>query len=212
MANTTIELKQSGSTGNTPSLGALANGELAINYADGILYYKTATGTLGSIRTTQPSGLSSEVQFNDGGSFGTDANFTFNKSTDILTVAGGVVAAGINVAPAITSNAAYSAAAYGFANTINVKVDSAFAFANTVNVTADSAFTKANAANVLAQAAFNKANTDFTGISVTPGTYGNASAIPSVTVDANGRISAVTTQTFTAATIADVLALSIALG
>jgi hypothetical protein len=212
MANTVIALRQSGATGNTPSLGVLANGELSLNYADSILYFKTAANTLGSIRTTQPAGLTTEVQFNDAGSFGTDSNFTFNKTNDILTVVGGVIAAGINVAPAITSNAAYSAAAYGFANTVNVKVDSAFAFANTVNIKTDAAFTKANAANVLAQAAFNQANTDFTGISVTPGTYGNASAIPSVTVDANGRISAVTTESFTAATIADVLALSIALG
>jgi hypothetical protein len=212
MANTRIELKQSGSTGNTPSLVGLANGELAINYADGILYYKTATGTLGSIRTTQPSGLTTEVQFNDGGSFGTDANFTFNKSTDILTVAGGVIAAGINVAPAITSNAAYSAAAYAQANAANVLAQAAFNQANTANITADAAFTRANAANVLAQAAFNQANTDFTNISVTPGSYGNVSAIPTITVDANGRVKAVTTNTITAATIADVLALSIALG
>jgi hypothetical protein len=212
MANTVIALRQSGATGNTPSLGVLANGELSLNFADSILYFKTAANTLGSIRTTQPAGLTTEIQFNDAGSFGTDSNFTFNKTNDILTVVGGVIAAGINVAPAITSNATYSAAAFAFANTVNVKVDSAFAFANTVNIKTDAAFTKANAANVLAQAAFNQANTDFTGISVTPGTYGNASAIPSVTVDANGRISAVTTESFTAATIADVLALSIALG
>jgi hypothetical protein len=212
MPNTVIAIRQSGTTGNTPSLGVLANGELSLNYADSILYFKTAANTLGSIRTTQPAGLTTEIQFNDAGSFGTDSNFTFNKTNDILTVVGGVIAAGINVAPAITSNATYSAAAFAFANTVNVKVDSAFAFANTVNIKTDAAFTKANAANVLAQAAFNQANTDFTGISVTPGTYGNASAIPSVTVDANGRISAVTTESFTAATIADVLALSIALG
>jgi len=62
------------------------------------------------------------------------------------------------------------------------------------------------------QAAFDKANTDTTNISVTPGIYGNSSAIPSITVAANGRISAITTESFTAASIADVLALSIALG
>lgn len=173
MANTTIALRQSGATGNTPSLGVLANGELSINYADGIIYYKTSSNTLGSIRTTQPAGLTTEVQFNDAGSFGTDSNFTYNKTTDILTVVGGVIAAGINVAPAISSNAAYSISAYGFANTINIKVDSAYAFSNTVNIKVDSAytfantvniktdaaFTKANSSNVLAQAAFDKANT-----------------------------------------------------
>jgi len=158
MPNTTIELRSSGSTGNTPSLGVLANGELAINRADGILYYKSSSNTLGSIRTTQPAGLTTEVQFNDAGSFGTDANFTFNKSTDILTVVGGVIAAGTNVAPALAANAAYSAAAFALANTANITADASFSKANTANITADASFSKANAANVLAQAAFDKAN------------------------------------------------------
>jgi hypothetical protein len=144
MANTTIALRQSGATGNTPSLGVLANGELSINYADSILYFKTASNTLGSIRTTQPAGLTTEVQFNDAGSFGTDVNFTYNKTTDILTVGGGVIAAGINVAPAISSNATYA--------------NAAFSKANTANVTAEAAFSKANSANIIAQAAFDKAN------------------------------------------------------
>lgn len=81
---------------------------------------------------------------------------------------------------------------------------------------ANAAFDKANSANVLAQAAYNTANTanstDYTTISVTSGTYGNSSAIPQVTVDANGRVSAITTQTFSAASVGDILALSIALG
>lgn len=81
MANTTIALRQSGATGNTPSLGVLANGELSLNYADSILYFKTASNTLGSIRTTQPAGLTTEIQFNDAGSFGSNTGLTFNKST-----------------------------------------------------------------------------------------------------------------------------------
>lgn len=44
MANTTIALKKSGTPAAAPSV--LANGELAINYADGILYYKNATGQI----------------------------------------------------------------------------------------------------------------------------------------------------------------------
>jgi len=86
MPNTVIAIRQSGGTGNTPSLGVLANGEVALNYADGILYYKTTANTLGSIRTTQPSGLNQEVQFNDSGSFGGNSAFTFNKSLATLNV------------------------------------------------------------------------------------------------------------------------------
>lgn len=86
MANTVIAIRSSGVTGNTPSLGVLANGELSLNFADGILYYKSSSNTLGSIRTTAVSGLTTEVQFNDAGSFGANANFTFNKTLATLNV------------------------------------------------------------------------------------------------------------------------------
>ena len=87
MANTVIALRSSGVASNTPSLGVLANGELSLNFADGILYYKSSSNTLGSIRTTAVSGLITEVQFNDAGSFGANANFTFNKTIATLNVA-----------------------------------------------------------------------------------------------------------------------------
>ena len=188
MANTTIALRQSGATGNTPSLGVLANGELSINYADGIIYYKTAANALGSIRTTQPAGLTTEVQFNDAGSFGTDSNFTYNKSTDILTVGGGVIVAGINVAPALIANAAIAQGGFDKANTANITADASFTKANVANVLAQAAFDKANTGNVLAQSAFDKANT--------------------ANVLAQNAYNAANS----AATIADILALSIALG
>ena len=86
MANTVIALRSSGVASNTPSLGVLANGELSINFADGILYYKSSSNTLGSIRTTAVAGLTTEVQFNDAGSFGANANFTFNKTLATLNV------------------------------------------------------------------------------------------------------------------------------
>ena len=86
MANTVIAIRSSGVTGNTPSLGVLANGELSLNFADGILYYKSSSNTLGSIRTTAVSGLTTEVQFNDAGSFGANSNFTFNKTLATLNV------------------------------------------------------------------------------------------------------------------------------
>jgi hypothetical protein len=85
MANTVISLRSSGVSSNTPSLGVLANGELSLNFADGILYYKTAANALGSIRTTQVTGLNKEIQFNDSGSFGSNASLTFDKANTTLT-------------------------------------------------------------------------------------------------------------------------------
>jgi hypothetical protein len=87
MPNTVIAIRSSATPAGTPSLGVLANGELAINYADGILYYKTAANTLGTIGGGgTPGGLTTEVQFNDAGSFGGNANFTFNKTIATLNV------------------------------------------------------------------------------------------------------------------------------
>lgn len=95
MPNTVIAIRQSGEIGNTPSLGVLANGELALNYADGILYYKTASNTLGTILTSTPGGLDTEIQFNDSGSFGGDSGFTYNKTTRTVTVTGNLTAANV---------------------------------------------------------------------------------------------------------------------
>jgi len=50
MANTTIQLKKSATPTSAPA--ALANGELAINYADGKLYYKNLTGQIVSFNST----------------------------------------------------------------------------------------------------------------------------------------------------------------
>jgi plastocyanin len=103
MSNTVIAIRQSGETSNTPSLGVLANGELALNFADGILYYKTSSNTLGSILTATPGGLDTEVQFNDGGSFGGDSSFTYNKTTNTLTI-DNVTTGGLNVAPTLQAS------------------------------------------------------------------------------------------------------------
>ena len=44
MANTVIALKKSATPGNSPS--ALSNGEIALNYADGKIFYKNSTGSI----------------------------------------------------------------------------------------------------------------------------------------------------------------------
>ena len=46
---TSIKLKKSSVSGRVPSPGDLDYGELAINYADGILYFKNSTNVVGSI-------------------------------------------------------------------------------------------------------------------------------------------------------------------
>ena len=198
MANTTISLRSSGVASNTPSLGILANGELSLNFADGIIYYKTAANALGSIRTTQTAGLNKEIQFNDSGSFGANAALTFDKANTTLTTnnfvantitagtgAGGIIA-GANVI---------------YANTF---------VANTGGYVQFSDGSKQYSANAgsttLAQAAFDKANTDATSISATAGVYGNSTYVPVITLAANGRISSITNTAISGGTSIDSVA------
>lgn len=85
MANTVIQIKGSGVTGNVPS--TLQPGELAINYVDGKLFYgnQTNTPTLFDV-ITEPAGLNGELQFNDSGSFGATANVRYDSTTNQLIV------------------------------------------------------------------------------------------------------------------------------
>ena len=70
--------------------------------------------------------------------------------------------------------------------------NAAFIQANTPSYTANSAASYANAA-------FTQANTDVTGITISAGTYGNATVYPTLTLAANGRVTAVGTASATIA-------------
>lgn len=85
MSNTVIQLKYSTSSGNTPT--TLEYGELAINLADGKLFYKDSNNQIEFIENFQgPAGLNGEIQFNDSGNLGTDAGFSYDKSNNVLSV------------------------------------------------------------------------------------------------------------------------------
>lgn len=71
--------------------------------------------------------------------------------------------------------------AFDKANSANVLAQGSYDYANTVNTYAQAAFAKANT----------NANTDFTGISVTAGTYGSNTIVPIITLSANGRVESV---------------------
>lgn len=219
MANTVIALRSSGVASNVPDVGSLANGEVAINFADGILYYKTDTGTLGTIQTTQPGGLTTEVQFNDAGSFGGDSGFTYNKTTDTLTVSGGVVSGGINLTPTLTSAYDHANGAFDKANqsaqlaftTVTANGTSLVADSNndTLTITANTA----NGIQVLGNATTDTLDLGLRLTGVTPGTYGNSNTILTLTIDQFGRITQVTSNTVTAVeTDPFALAFAIALG
>ena len=77
-----------GATGATGYIGT--TGATGVTGNDGAT---GATGTIGSTGATGPvAGSNTQVIFNDAGAAGASANLTFDKTTNILTVAGNIIA------------------------------------------------------------------------------------------------------------------------
>jgi len=178
MANTTLQIRHSTVAGNTPS--SLANGEIAINSRDGVLYYSTPSGAVTSLSASSgPAGLNKEIQFNDSGSLGGNNKLTFDKTTGELVV-NGTVRANIFSDDGVdlydfsnrafnTANAAFLAANTGGAGTDTYArntANAAFLQANTPSGVANSASIYANGAFAAANTADSKA--------VSAGNYANA--------------------------------------
>ena len=95
---TPILIYASGTATNVPlaaNLTSSASGaELALNYADGKLFYKDSGGTVkvlaGSGGSGVVAGSNTQIQFNNSGVFGASANLTWNGST--LAVTGNLTA------------------------------------------------------------------------------------------------------------------------
>lgn len=120
MANqTTIALKNSGTAGNTPGAATnLAYGELAINYADGNLFYRTAADALATFKLIVP-GIDKDVIINDGGVYGTSSGLTFDKATANLAVTNTVTTRTLNLNNVVNE----TIGTYTTANTNTVTID-----------------------------------------------------------------------------------------
>lgn len=110
----------SSNTGSYPSNSGVLTHTTSTTYA-GIRYDANAgawevssnTDSTGLTGTWSPlstggaiGGANTDVQFNDGGFFGGNSNFTFDKATSKVTVTGQMVLGNINTTPSATSNAA----------------------------------------------------------------------------------------------------------
>ena len=130
MSNTAIQLKKSGVTGNTPS--TLSFGEVALNYADGKLFYKNGLGGTSFI-TNQFSfdtinannSLVLASGYSDTLSLVAGNNITISTNTTTKTITFNATSGG-DVAPAFEkANAAYihANAAFDKANTGTTLLD-----------------------------------------------------------------------------------------
>ena len=150
MANTTVQLKKSGVTGNVPP--SLSYGELALNYADGKLFYKASNGSIASI-STSPA---------------TDSFATINANSSLILATSPYDT--LSILPG--NNITISTDTFNKRITINSTAisggDSTDQFARD----------KANSANVLAQAAFDQANTGAGTYTITGGQYIDHGWIP----------------------------------
>ena len=118
---TPISIYYSATTTNVPTAGNLVAGELAINTADGKLFYKDSSGVVQTLATKGGVGSSATTQviYNSSGSLAGSANMTFNGTTFTLandasisglTVGKGGGAIGTN---AVLGNGAFSSNSSG---------------------------------------------------------------------------------------------------
>lgn len=85
---TPISLYYSSTATNVPTNTNLAAGELAINTADGKLFYKDSSGvvqTLASKSTGTIGGSTTQIQYNNAGSFAGSANLTYDGTNFVVT-------------------------------------------------------------------------------------------------------------------------------
>ena len=200
IANTTIQIKKSGSTGNKPT--SLNYGELALNYFDGKLFYKDSSGNISYFygANNGPSFATANANNNlilastpnDTISFNAGNGISITACTTTKTVTIGDLgsyslasSAAIYANGAFTqANAAFTAAntgstpAFAFtqANAAYNQANSASLYANGAFTQANGAYGQANSASLYANGAFIQANAAFL-VANTPPNIANSAAI-----------------------------------
>lgn len=145
--STTIKLKKSGVSGNVPASSNLEFGELALNYADGILFYKDPGGTVRQIAS-------------GGNTFNTiDANGTLiiaDANNDILTITPGTgtyitgdgitdtITIGVNLSDSYLSTSNNQVATANALNAVFAIANTAYSQSLSANLTVKEIFTSNN--------------------------------------------------------------------
>jgi hypothetical protein len=129
-------------SGPNINLGPVANVKIT-GGTNGYVLKTDGTGNLDWVAQSggggggTPGGSDTQVQFNDGSSFGGSANFTFNKTTNVLSVNGNVIAGNANLGNLATANF-FSGSGNLLSNIQGANVSGAVAYATTANSVAGS--------------------------------------------------------------------------
>ena len=186
MANT-IRIKRRSSAGAAGAPSTLANAELAFNEADETLYYGTGTGGAGGLASQVIAIAGQGAYVGLSGTQTITGNKTFSGT---LALGGSATAttqtAGNNSTSVATTayvDSAIVAATYTFTVDADSGADLTISDADTLRIIGGTGLTStASATDTL--------TLDLDNTAVTAGSYGSASAIPTFTVDAQGRLTA----------------------
>ena len=196
----TIKLKR-GTGSAAPAASDLVEGELA--YAED----RSNNGASAKLYISSINSSSAEVIQTVGGKYYTDivdaATNANTASTVVKRDGSGNFSAGT-----ITANLTGNASGSSGSTTGNAATATALATGRTIGMTGDGTWTSASftgAGNVTGAMTLATVNSNV-------GQFGSATAIPVVTVNAKGVVTAVSTAAFSAASVDDATALAIALG
>ena len=186
MANT-IRIKRRASGGAAGAPSSLENAELAYNEADDVLYYGKGSGGAGGTATTIEAiaGLGAYVGLS--GTQTITGNKTFSGTLDLGSSAIATTKSAGNNSTSVATTAyvdgAVTAATYNFTLAGDSGTSQTIDDAETVTIAGGTGLSSvASATNTITL------NLDNTAVSA--GSYGSASAIPTFTVDAQGRLTA----------------------
>lgn len=133
---TNLVVSSHANLGNVSTLTILGGDNGYFLQTDGTGNLTWAPGSGGNGGNGSPGGANTQVQFNDSGNFGGDAGFTYNKLTNLLTVAdvsaGNISANYIVLNWDVTANVVYSNYLYGDGSNITNVTAAHAATANTV--------------------------------------------------------------------------------
>jgi hypothetical protein len=185
----TIRIKRRASGGAAGAPASLENAELAYNETDDILYYGRGTGGAGGTATTIPAIAGSGAYTTLGTTQTITGNKTFSGTLDLGSSAIATTKTAGNNSTAVATTAYVDSAVSG------VSAFGGLSFAGDSGTTQNIA--SGDTLNVLGGTGLSSvaSNTDTVTVnldntSVTAGSYGSASAIPTFTVDAQGRLTA----------------------